>query len=90
MYRNSSTKKNACLCQALKTNFMKKVIATVAAFLLVGSLTMNAQQEPAKKEGEKKEHKEGEKKANDHKSEHKSEHKGEKKGEGKKEETPKK
>jgi hypothetical protein len=44
---------------------MKKVIATVAAFLLVGSLTtMNAQTEPKKEE--KKEHKaekKGEKKA---------------------------
>ena len=54
---------------------MKKVIATVAAFLLVGSLTMNAQQEPAKKEGEKKENKGGE---------YKGEGKGEHKGEGKK------
>ncbi len=59
---------------------MKKVIATVAAFLLVGGLTMNAQQEPAKKEGAKKEHKEGEKKGE--KKEHKE---GEKKAEGKKE-----
>ncbi|MEO8759453.1 MAG: hypothetical protein ABI388_00775 [Bacteroidia bacterium] len=41
---------------------MKKVIATVAAFFLVGTLTMNAQQEPAKKEGAKKEQKEGDKK----------------------------
>ncbi len=29
---------------------MKKVMATVAAFLLVGSLSMNAQQEPAKRD----------------------------------------
>ncbi|HTA62954.1 MAG TPA: hypothetical protein VK835_10880 [Bacteroidia bacterium] len=76
---------------------MKKVIATVAAFLLVGSLTMNAQQEPAKKDGEKKEHKAGEHKGEgkeehkgEHKGEGKGEHKGEHKGEGKKEETPKK
>ena len=58
----------------IKQPVMKKVIATVAAFLLVGSLTtMNAQTEP-KKEGEKKEQKKGE-----HKGEHKGE-KGEKKG----------
>ena len=57
---------------------MKKVIATVAAFLLVGSLTtINAQTEP-KKEGEKKEHKKGE---------HKE--KGEKAGEKKAAEKPK-
>jgi hypothetical protein len=69
---------------SIKKTIMKKVIATVAAFLLVGSLTMNAQQEPAKKDGEKKEAKGGEKK------EHKGEKKGEKKEEGKKADAPKK
>ncbi len=48
---------------------MKKVIATVAAFLLIGTLSMNAQQEPAKKDGTKKEHKE------EHKGDKKAEHK---------------
>ena len=60
---------------------MKKVIASVAAFLLVASLTTVNAQEAPKKEGEKKEHKGGEKK------EHKGE-KGEKGGE-KKETKPK-
>jgi hypothetical protein len=59
---------------------MKKVIATVAAFMLVvGLTTVNAQDNGKKKEGEKKEAKGGEKKG---------EKKEEKKGE-KKEEKPK-
>ena len=68
-----------------KIKTMKKVMATVAAFLLVGSLSMNAQQqEPAKKEGEKKEHHntgehKGENKEHHNNGEHKGEHKGENK-----------
>lgn len=78
MHRNSLNRKRLPV-PGIKKVIMKKVIATVAAFLLVGSLTMNAQQEPAKKEGEKKEHK------GENKGEHKGEGKGEHKGEGKSE-----
>ena len=62
--------------QGIKTTSkMKKVIATVAAFMLVVGLTTTANaQGEKKKEGEKKEEKKGE---------HKGEHKGEKKEEAK-------
>lgn len=62
MYRNSLTQKTPACAGHKKTSKMKKVIATVAAFMLVVgvSTTVNAQGEK-KKEGEKKEQK-GEKK----------------------------
>ena len=63
VYRNSLIKKTPACAGHKKTSKMKKVIATVAAFMLVVGVTtsVNAQNEPKKKEGEKKEQK-GEKK----------------------------
>ncbi|MGZ3931255.1 MAG: hypothetical protein ACXVDK_07375 [Bacteroidia bacterium] len=65
--------------QNLNLKTMKKSILTVAAFMMIAGLSMNAQEpQKEKKEGEKKEHhkKEGEKKEGE-KKEHKKE--GEKK-----------
>ena len=51
--------KNACPCRALKTTSkMKKVIATVAAFMLVVGVTTTVNAQGDKKKEEKKEKKE--------------------------------